>query len=98
MRIDGVWEMNPKFGMQFKMQNFETLMPNTEDGIVHYLASGLIKGVGPATAKRIVKEFGLDTFDVLDNDIERLQKLPRISAKIFKQLKKAGRSNAALKI
>ena len=97
MRINGVWEMNPRFGMQFKMQSFEMLMPTTEEGITHYLASGLIKGVGPATAKRIVKEFGLDTFDVLDNDIDRLRDLPRITDKIFKQIRQSWQEQRGIK-
>ena len=72
LKLTGEWVDNAKFGRQFKMLTYETSLPAGLVGIRHYLASGLIKGVGPKTAERIVEAFGDDTFTILDNDPERL--------------------------
>lgn len=72
LKLTGEWVDNAKFGRQFKMLTYETSLPAGLVGIRHYLASGLIKGVGPKTAERIVEAFGDDTFAILDNEPERL--------------------------
>lgn len=72
LKLTGEWVENAKFGRQFKMLTYETSLPAGLVGIRHYLASGLIKGVGPKTAERIVEAFGDDTFVILDNEPERL--------------------------
>ncbi len=72
LKLTGEWVENAKFGRQFKMLTYETSLPAGLVGIRHYLASGLIKGVGPKTAERIVEAFGDDTFAILDNEPERL--------------------------
>ena len=69
---EGEWKMN-KWGRQFAVQSWTEVMPSTIRGIENYLGSGMISGIGKTMARRIVRFFGLDTFDVLDNHIESLR-------------------------
>jgi exodeoxyribonuclease V alpha subunit len=71
-RLRGEWTTHPLYGRQFQVEEAEPLMPVTIEGIKNYLASGLIKGVGPATADKLVAAFGLETLEVIDKDPERL--------------------------
>src|SRR5574344_1625068 len=68
-----------KFGEQFEVEHYEPIEPKTEKGIIKYLSSGLIRGVGPVTAKSIVKEFGKDTLEVIEFNPEKLLKIKGIS-------------------
>ena len=61
VELRGDWTTHPQYGRQFRVQSFRTILPATIAGIRKYLGSGLIKGIGPVTAKRIVRRFGLDT-------------------------------------
>ena len=61
LRIIGKFVEHKEYGEQFKVESFEKVMPQTLDALERYLGNGTIKGVGPATAKKIVKEFGEDT-------------------------------------
>jgi exodeoxyribonuclease V alpha subunit len=72
LRIAGRWAKHGKFGMQFQVDEFQFMIPVTKKGLIRYLSSGLIKGVGLTTATWIVERFGMSTVDVLDNNIERL--------------------------
>ena len=67
LTVFGRWVHNPKYGRQFKVEQFEKKLPADAGAILRYLSSRAIKGIGPKTAKRIVDEFGEDTFDVLEN-------------------------------
>lgn len=78
---DGEYVMHPKFGRQFKAEAVSEVQPETADGIVRYLGSGVIKGVGPVLALRIVEKFGLKTFDVIEYTPERLALVNGISKK-----------------
>ncbi|MBS1245440.1 MAG: Helicase RecD/TraA family protein, partial [Chloroflexi bacterium] len=73
LRLSGAWMNHPQHGKQFKAERCEQVLPATIEGIKKYLGSGLIKGVGPVTAGRIVKKFGLQTLDVLDHHPEQLR-------------------------
>ena len=75
----GSWVHHPEYGRQFKFDNFEKQLPATEAAILKYLASGAVKGIGPATAAKIVDTFGTDTFEVLENKPEWLSQIPGIS-------------------
>ncbi len=76
--LDGCWEQS-KYGMQLSVESFTEIIPQTKEGIVAYLGSGLIKGIGEKTAKNIVKTFGLNTLDVFDNSPEKLTSIKGIS-------------------
>ncbi|MBN1298385.1 MAG: ATP-dependent RecD-like DNA helicase [Actinobacteria bacterium] len=68
----GKWVSNKKYGTQFEINSIEVLVPVSEEGIERYIGSGLIKGIGPVMAKRIIKKFGLDTLKILDSSPEKL--------------------------
>ena len=72
LRLEGSWSSHPKFGEQFKAERYETAVPATVEGIRRYLGSGLVKGIGPKTAARIVDRFGERTLDVIESESERL--------------------------
>ena len=67
VRAQGVWQMHPSFGRQFKVEYFEKKLPTDADAIYKYLSSGAVKGIGPVTAARIIEAFGTDAFDVMEN-------------------------------
>ena len=79
VKLSGEWVNHPEYGKQFKVTFYEKLMPDTADGVEKYLASGLIKGVGPATAAKIVKMFGNDTLSMIQLHPERLAEIKGIS-------------------
>ncbi|OIP28356.1 hypothetical protein AUK22_04285 [bacterium CG2_30_54_10] len=78
LRIYGTWTCHPQFGVQFHAFRYSVLKPATLRGIEKYLGSGLIKGIGPVTAKRLVAAFGADTLDVIEKDSDRLKTCPGI--------------------
>ncbi len=86
LELEGSFYEHPKYGTQFKIKNFKTILPETTDKIEHYLASNLLKGVGSHLAKRIAQKFGADTFDILDNNIEALKNIKGIGKKRFDQI------------
>lgn len=77
----GTWVQHPDYGKQFKMETYNTMTPSTLYGIEKYLASGLISGIGPHTAKKMVEKFGLDTFDIIQYNPSRLTEIEGIGAK-----------------
>lgn len=81
IRIDmtGEWQKNAKYGAQFVMNGYKEIIAPTKQGIVSYLSSGLIKGIGPKTAEKIFDAYGENTLDVLDNSPEDLLKIKGIS-------------------
>lgn len=79
--LEGVWTSHPTFGKQFKFTSCKRNMPDTTAKLFRYLASGVVKGVGPKTAAKIIKEFRDESFDVLEHDPERLTVIPGISKK-----------------
>ena len=81
LTVFGRWVHNPKYGRQFKVEQFEKRLPADANAILRYLSSRAIKGIGPKTAKKIVDEFGEDTFDVLENHPDWLARVPGMSSK-----------------
>lgn len=81
LALQGIWTNHPTHGRQFEIKKFTIQLPATIEGIRKYLGSGLIKGIGPVTAKRIVDYFGLDTLDVIENDIARLNEVGGVGGK-----------------
>jgi exodeoxyribonuclease V alpha subunit len=85
----GEWVNHPKFGEQFKVVESKTTVPATVYGIRKYLGSGLIKGLGPVMAGRIVKKFGEQTLDVIENEIQKLSRVNGIGKKRIGMIQKA---------
>lgn len=81
LKMKGEWTNHPKYGEQFKVVSYETAVPASVYGIRKYLGSGLIKGIGPVMAKRIVSQFGEDTLDIIEGDIDRLGDVAGIGRK-----------------
>lgn len=77
----GVWFNDHRHGIQFQVKQIKTVTPNTIEGIEKYLGSGMVKGIGPHFAKRLVKAFGEDVFDIIEQDPERLLELEGIGKK-----------------
>lgn len=77
--VYGTYSNHPSFGVQFKVSKYEISMPGDENAIYTYLASGAIKGIGPVTAKRIVKTFGENSFEILETDPLQLSQIKGIS-------------------
>jgi len=77
--LTGSWQVHQSFGRQFKVEFLERQMPVSTEQLFKYLSSGVIKGVGPATAEKIVKKFGENSFDVIENDCMRLTQIKGIS-------------------
>lgn len=80
LSLRGGWITSPKYGRQFKAAMCERSMPETESEISAYLGSGVIKGLGPAIAKRIVKQFGTEALDIIDNDCMQLTVIKGITS------------------
>ena len=72
IKVNGQWRVHPRYGTQFQAESWEKVEPATLDGIERYLGSGLIKGIGPVYAHRLVSAFGLDTLRVLSEEPERV--------------------------
>ncbi len=91
VKLYGAFKNHPTYGEQFAVTAFERTMPESLDGILKYLSSGAVRGIGPSTARRLVLEYGADTLNVLENDPERVALLKGISLKkaqdISEQLK-----------
>lgn len=81
LKLHGRWVNNKKFGEQFQVEKYESVVPATVNGIEKYLGSGLIKGIGPVMAKRIVRKFGLDTLDIIENSPGELSRVEGIGSK-----------------
>ncbi|MGM0439969.1 MAG: SF1B family DNA helicase RecD2 [Chlamydiota bacterium] len=77
----GQWKKNTSHGLQFVVEDYEVEAPATAEGIKKYLASNLVKGIGPTYAERIVQEFGAQTLDIIDNNPKRLLDVPGIGKK-----------------
>ena len=84
--LQGHWSKNPKHGVQFEVENYDEVITPTKDGIIAYLSSGQIKGIGPKMAEKIYDAFGLTALDVLDKEPERLLAISGISAAKLKKI------------
>ena len=81
LKLLGQWVNHSHFGKQFKVYECEEVLPTSKLGIEKYLSSGIIQGIGPVTAKKIVNKFGEETLNILDNNIERLKEIEGIGKK-----------------
>ena len=87
--LGGFWKMDARYGRQFTIQEFEETLPATVYGIEKYLGSGLVKGIGPKYAKKIVQEFGKDTLEVIETSPDDLLKIPGIGKVRVERIKKS---------
>jgi len=97
MEFHGSWTVHPKFGRQFKATKAIERKPATTAALEKYLGSGLIKGVGPKTAKKIVKHFGSETLEVFENEIEKLTEIRGIANKKLTTIKNAWIEHRAIR-
>lgn len=89
LKITGKWSKHPKFGMQFRAESYTIKTPVSLKGIENFLGSGLIKGIGPKMAARIVERFGKNSLDIIERHPEELHKIDGIGSKRIKQIKDA---------
>jgi exodeoxyribonuclease V alpha subunit len=97
VELGGRWEMHPQHGRQFVAERCRVVLPATVDGIRRYLGSGLIKGIGPKTAERIVERFGADTLTVIDESADRLGEVPGLGPHRCGLIRNAWREQRAIK-
>ncbi|WP_051781521.1 MULTISPECIES: ATP-dependent RecD-like DNA helicase [unclassified Streptomyces] len=97
LRMEGRWGSHPQYGRQFSVENYRTVLPATIQGIRRYLGSGLIKGIGPKIADRIVEHFGTDTLDVIEAEPKRLIEVPGLGPKRTKLIGAAWEEQKAIK-
>ncbi|GAA2784688.1 ATP-dependent RecD-like DNA helicase [Kitasatospora sp. CM 4170] len=97
LRLHGRWGSHPQYGRQFVVENYTTVLPATVQGIRRYLGSGLIKGIGPRFAERIVERFGVDTLEVIENEPGRLIEVPGLGPKRTKKIAVAWEEQKSIK-
>ena len=95
--LQGEWVDNAKYGRQFQIEKYETILPANVVGLRKYLGSGLIKGIGPKMATRIVHKFGMDTMDIIEHDPEKLARIPGIGRHRVKIIKEAWEAQREIK-
>jgi exodeoxyribonuclease V alpha subunit len=97
LKMAGIWIDHPKFGRQFKVLSHKPIVPATVGGIKKYLGSGLIKGIGPVTAARIVKLFGEKTLEVIEHRVSELGQVEGIGRKRIEMIEKAWREQKEIR-
>ncbi|MFD6952791.1 helicase [Nocardiopsis sp. TSRI0078] len=97
LRMRGRWGSHPQYGRQFHVDDYTTVLPATVQGIRRYLGSGLIKGIGPKMAERIVGHFGTDALEVIEEHPERLIEVPGLGPKRTRLIADAWEEQKAIK-
>lgn len=97
VRLEGEWSTHPQYGRQFKIHRYRTVYPSTIQGIRKYLGSGLIKGIGPVTAGRIVQYFGLDTLRIIEEEPSRLIEVEGLGPKRAAMIQRAWEEQREIK-
>lgn len=97
IEVTGIWVSHPKYGRQFKAESFNITYPTTKAGIINFLGSGLIKGIGRSTAEKIVRKFGERTLEILDTNIERLVEVEGIGQIKLGVIKKGWEAQQGIK-
>jgi exodeoxyribonuclease V alpha subunit len=93
MRVSGRFEMNPRFGQQLRVESFVPILPSSIKGIEKFLSSGLVKGIGPVLARRIVKKFGQKTIEVISERPDRILEVEGVGEVKLKEIKKSWLEN-----
>ncbi len=97
LRLRGRWGSHPQYGKQFHVDDYTTVLPATVQGIRRYLGSGLVKGIGPRLADRIVEHFGVTALDVIETEPARLIEVPNLGPKRTKLITAAWEEQKAIK-
>ena len=97
LRLSGRWTSHPRYGRQFEVRSYSTVLPATIQGIQRYLGSGLIKGIGPVMAERMVAHFGTDILRVIEEEPERLIDVPGVGPKRTRLVAGAWEEQKAIK-
>src|SRR5437667_5803523 len=97
LAVEGEWESDPRYGRQLRVTSFVQRLPASSDGIIRYLSSGLIKGIGPKKAKLIVDHFGEQTLAIIEQQPERLSEVKGVSAKDRDQIIKTWAEQSEIK-
>ena len=97
LHLEGRWKSHPQYGRQFEVQSFATVLPATIQGIRRYLGSGLIRGIGPKMAERIVAHFDTDTLRVIEEEPARLVEVPGLGPKRTEMITRAWEEQKAIK-
>ena len=97
LRVTGRWERHPRYGEQFTVRWATPVRPETADAMERFLASGLVEGIGPVMARRLVAAFGTDTLEVIDKHPERLLEVPGIGKGRADKVRKAWRKHQGVR-
>ena len=97
IKVNGRWETHPKYGQQLKIDSFEVTLPAGIEGIRTYLGSGIVKGIGPSLAKRMVKVFGAETLEIIEGHPQRLVEVDGIGETKAAQIQSAWSEHHALR-
>jgi len=97
LRLHGQWTSHPRYGRQFQVERYATVLPATATGIEKYLGSGLIKGIGPVTARRIVRRFKMDTLRVIEEEPARLREVLGVGKHRASNIQQAWEEQKAIK-
>src|SRR6202044_783052 len=97
LRLPGRWSTHPRYGRQFEVRSYTTVLPATIQGIQRYLGSGLIKGIGPVMAERMVAHFGVDVLRVIEEEPARLIEVPGVGPKRTRRVADAWEEQKAIK-
>ena len=97
LRLTGRWTSHPRYGRQFEVRTYATVLPATIQGIQRYLGSGLIKGIGPVMAERMVAQFGTDILRVIEEEPQRLTEVPGVGPKRTRLVAAAWEEQKAIK-
>lgn len=97
LRLTGQWEENARYGCQFHALSFVPVLPSTVRGVERYLASGLVHGIGPVLARRIVRRFGLETIEVIASHPDRLLEVEGIGPVKLQEIVRSWQSNQRLR-
>ncbi|MFN9705232.1 MAG: AAA family ATPase, partial [Planctomycetota bacterium] len=89
LKVVGKEVAHPQFGLQVKVETFEAVAPSNAEGIAAYLASGLVRGIGPATAEKIVRTFGADTLRIVEDEPEQLRRIKGLGERRIEELSQA---------
>jgi exodeoxyribonuclease V alpha subunit len=96
IRLKGDWVVHPRYGKQFNVTGYEVVPPQTDEGLIRYLSSGLIPGVGKSIAERMVRRFGSATLEIIDKHPDRLLRVEGLGKKRVSAIKKAWKEHREL--